>query len=39
MALAELEFPFAEIRGAIGRDGIVNRKKKYRSENGRVIQE
>ena len=31
MAVAELEYPFAEIRGSIGKDGIVNRKKKYRA--------
>ena len=37
MAVAELEFPFAEIRGSIGKDGIVNRKKKYRDDKGRVI--
>ena len=37
MAVAELEYPFAEIRGSIGKDGIVNRKKKYRDDKGRVI--
>lgn len=37
MALAELEYPYAEIRGSIGKDGIVNRKKKYRDDKGRVI--
>ena len=39
MAVAELEFPFAEIRGSIGKDGIVNRKKKYRDDKGRIIHE
>ena len=39
MALAELEYPFAEIRGSIGKDGIVNRKKKYRDDKGRIIHE
>ena len=39
MALAELEYPFAEIRGSIGKDGIVNRKKKYRDDKGRIISE
>ena len=39
MAVAELEYPFAEIRGSIGKDGIVNRKKKYRDDKGRIIHE
>ena len=39
MALAELEYPFTEIRGSIGKDGIVNRKKKYRDDKGRIIAE
>lgn len=39
MALADLNFPFAEIRGSIGKDGIVNRKKKYRDDKGRIIAE
>ena len=37
MARIELEHPFAEIHGTIGKKGIIHRQKKYRDERGRVI--
>ena len=39
MAKTILEHPVREIHGAIERKGIVNRKKKYRADDGRVIHE
>lgn len=39
MADVKLEYPFAEIHGSIAKNGIVNRKKKYRDDRGRVIHE
>ena len=37
MANVNLEHPFREIHGAIERKGIINRQKKFRDDNGRVI--
>ena len=37
MAEVKLEIPFTEIHGAIERQGIINRQKKYRDDKGRVI--
>ena len=39
MAKIILEHPVREIHGALERKGIVNRRKKYRDENGRIISE
>ena len=39
MAKAVLEHPVREIHGALERKGIINRMKKYRSEDGRIIHE
>ena len=39
MATTILEHPVREIHGALERKGIINRMKKYRSEDGRIIHE
>ena len=39
MAKTILEHPVREIHGALERKGIINRMKKYRSEDGRIIHE
>ena len=39
MATTILEHPIREIHGALERKGIINRMKKYRSEDGRIIHE
>ena len=39
MAKTILEHPVREIHGALGRKGIINRMKKYRAEDGRIIHE
>ena len=37
MAIIHLEVPFAEVHGTFVRNGIINRQKKYKDDNGRVI--
>lgn len=39
MAKTVLEHPIDEIHGALTKKGIVNRRKKYRDSNGRIIHE
>ncbi|MBR4563604.1 MAG: hypothetical protein IKO26_04050 [Paludibacteraceae bacterium] len=39
MARVKLEHPVNEIHGAFTRKGIINRRKKYRDERGRVVHE
>ncbi len=39
MASVKLEHPVKEIHGAFTKKGIINRQKKYRDENGRIIHE
>ena len=39
MATTILEHPVREIHGALERKGIINRMKKYRAEDGRIIHE
>ena len=39
MATTILEHPVREIHGALERKGIINRMKKYRSDDGRIIHE
>lgn len=39
MAKAVLEHPVRELHGAFEKNGIINRQKKFRDSNGRVIQE
>ena len=37
MATVKLQIPFDEIHGAIEKHGVINRQKKYRDDNGKVI--
>gem|GEM_PF-4828589 len=37
MATTILEHPVREIHGALERKGIINRMKKYRDDDGRII--
>ena len=39
MATTILEHPVREIHGALERNGIINRMKKYRADDGRIIHE
>ena len=39
MAIVVLDNPFSEIHGALERKGIINRQKKYRDDQGRIIRE
>ena len=39
MAEIKLEHPVREVHGAFTKKGIINRQKKYRDDNGRVIHE
>ena len=39
MALVQLEHPVREIHGALEKQGIINRRKKYRDDDGRIIHE
>jgi len=39
MAKTALSHPFEEIHGSIGKDKVINRRKKYRDDRGHVIHE
>ena len=39
MAITTLTPPIGEMHGALTKDGIINRRKKFRDERGRVIHE
>ncbi len=37
MAIVNLEVPFSDISGSLVKQGIINRRKLYRDENGKVV--
>lgn len=39
MRNVKLDYPFAELHGAVQRKGAINRQKKFRDTNGKIIRE
>ena len=39
MRKVRLDYPFAELHGAVERKGAINRQKKFRDANGKIIRE